>query len=88
VTDAVRRLVRKLGVNVPALRSLLAKAGWTAAQVVVAGISVDQLGLPLWAIAPFATALSTVKSYVAAHVGNPDTTKFFDGQTPPARKER
>jgi hypothetical protein len=68
--------MRKLGVNVPALRSLLAKAGWTAAEVVVAGVSVDQFGLPLWAILPAATALSAVKSYVAAHVGNPNSTSF------------
>jgi hypothetical protein len=76
----VKRLVRKLGVNVPALRSLLAKAGWTGAQVVVAGVSVDQLGLPVAWVAPVAVALSAAKSYVASHVGNPNTTKFFDGK--------
>jgi hypothetical protein len=68
---------RTVTITLPAFRSLAAKAAWTGLQVAVAGISVEQLGLPAWAIAPGAMFLSSLKSYVAAHVGNPTSTSFF-----------
>ncbi len=52
---------------------LAERIGWTAAEVVVAAISVDQLGLPAWAVMPTTIALAALKGLVARHVGTKGT---------------
>lgn len=49
---------------------LLERAGWTGAQAAVAVVSVEELGLPEWAVIPVAIGLAAVKGLIAKHVGN------------------
>jgi hypothetical protein len=46
---------------------------WTGAQVVVASVSVEALGLPEWAIVPATIGLAALKSLVARKVGDDDS---------------
>lgn len=72
-------------IQASALKSLAARAGWTAAQAAVGvllvwltdlgGASTDIPSQAWWA-AGAATALSAVKSYIGAHVGDPSNVKF------------
>jgi hypothetical protein len=55
------------------------RAAWTTAEVVVATVSVDQLGLPQWAIMPATVALMILKGLVARHVGRKDTAALAPG---------
>lgn len=57
-------------------RSLASRAAWTAAQAVLALVTVEALGVPLAWAPIFATVLSAVKSFVAGKVGDPDTVTF------------
>jgi len=59
-------------------RDLAARAAWTAAQAGLSIVTVEALGLPIWLAAPAAMVLSAVKSYVATHVGDPETVVFDD----------
>lgn len=52
---------------------LAERVGWTAAQVILAGVTVEAFDLPGWAVAPAAAVLAIVKGLVARHVGNPDS---------------
>lgn len=57
-------------------RDLLARAGWTALQAVLAVVTVETLGVPVaWAV-PVASALSMLKSYVGTKVGDHETVTF------------
>ena len=49
------------------------RVGWTAAQVVLAGVTVDVLDLPSWAAMPTAAALAALKGPVARRVGSSDS---------------
>lgn len=49
---------------------------WTAVQVGLAAVAVDQIGLPEWAIVPVGAVLALVKAWVAKHVGDPNTAAF------------
>lgn len=57
-------------------RDLASRAAWTALQAGLGVIGVEALGLPLWLAAPVAMGLSALKSYVATHVGDPETVEF------------
>lgn len=62
-------------------RDLLARAGWTALQAGVGLLTVEALDVPL-AWAPIvAVALSSLKSWIATRVGDPDTASF-EGANP------
>lgn len=49
------------------------RTAWTAAQAGLAAVTVEQLGLPLWAAAPVGAALAALKALVARKVGDPDS---------------
>lgn len=67
-----------------AIRALLARTGWTAAQAGIGALTgpelVNALGLPsAWqpvAMLAIASLLSAAKSFIAAHVGDPATVEF------------
>lgn len=50
---------------------------WTGMEAVVAAISVDQLGLPSWAVAPVAVGLAMIKTLIAKRVGDPQTAAIL-----------
>ena len=56
------------------------RVAWTAAEVIVASISVDQLGLPGWAVMPATVALAGAKGLVAKHFGRKGTAALAPGQ--------
>lgn len=58
------------------LRDLLSRAGWTALQAGLGLITVDALDIPVAYVVPIAWALSSIKSWVATKVGNPNTVTF------------
>lgn len=66
------------------LFDLLERAGWTAAQVLLSGITVEMFDLDPWLIVPIATALSSVKSYVASKVGNTNSVSTLPASLDPA----
>lgn len=55
---------------------LAERVGWTAAQVVLAGVTVEAFDLPTWAIAPATVGLSMLKGLVARHVGDPESASL------------
>ena len=58
------------------LRDLATRAAWTAVQAGLGVITVEALDVPVaWAV-PLAWALSSIKSYVATKVGDPNTVTF------------
>jgi len=57
-------------------RDVAARAGWTAAEVVVSAVSIEALNLPRELIPVAATGLSVLKSWIATKVGNPNTATF------------
>jgi len=70
--------------NVPGTRrsrrfwlDLAERVVWTAAQVALAGVTVDVFDLPSWAVLPAAAALAAVKGLVARHVGDPDSAAML-----------
>lgn len=59
-------------------RDLLARAAWTALQAGLGLVTVEAIDVPL-AWAPIvAVALSSLKSWVATKLGDPDTVTFED----------
>ena len=54
-------------------RDVAERVGWTAAQCALAGLTVEFLGLPGWALVPAAAGLAYVKGLVAKHVGDPQS---------------
>lgn len=63
-------------------RDLLARAGWTAAQAGVGFVTVEALDIPV-AWAPIvAVVLSSLKSWIATKVGDPDTVTFDLAEEP------
>ena len=58
---------------------LAERVGWTAAQVVLAGVTVDAFALPSWAVVPAAAFLAVVKGLVARHVGSADSASTLPG---------
>jgi len=69
-------LWNRLTITAKAFRSLAARAGWTAAQVLVAGVTVEAFDLPAAWVPVGAVLLSALKSFVAGHVGDPETATF------------
>lgn len=63
-------------------RDLLARAGWTAAQAALGLVTVEVLDVPVGWAPIVAVALSSLKSYVATKVGNPETVTFDLGHEP------
>jgi hypothetical protein len=63
---------------------LLERVGWTFLEAGAAGISVDALDLPGWAIVPVATGLAALKGLAARHVGSQYTaaTLTYSEDTP------
>ncbi len=55
---------------------LAERVGWTAAQVVLAGVTVEMLDLPPWAVPVVATVLAMAKGLVARKVGEPETASL------------
>jgi hypothetical protein len=49
------------------------RVAWTAAQVALAGVTVDAFDLPSWAVLPTAAALAALKGLVARRVGSSDS---------------
>lgn len=76
--------------NVPGTRrparfwlDLAERVGWTAAQVVLGGITVEVFDLPSWAVAPVAVAIAAAKGLVARHVGDPDSASTLPSEPEP-----
>jgi len=70
--------------NVPGTRrprsywtDLAERVGWTAAQVILAGVTVEALDLPPWAVPIVATGLAMAKGLVARKVGDPDSAALL-----------
>ncbi len=70
--------------NVPGTRrprrywvDLAERVGWTAAQVVLAGVTVEMLDLPGWAVPVVATGLAMAKGLVARKVGERDSAALL-----------
>lgn len=62
-----------------ALKSLAARAGWTAVQAALGVLTIaltTNVPSEVWYVTLIATALSAVKSFVASKVGDPNTVKF------------
>jgi len=66
--------------NVPGTRrprrfwlDLTERVVWTAAQVVLATVTVDAFDLPSWAVMPTAAALAMLKGLAARKVGSSDS---------------
>ena len=74
--------------NVPGTRrparfwvDLLERVTWTAAQVVLAGVTVEMFNLPGWAVPIVATGLAAAKGLVARQVGDHDTAALLPAST-------
>jgi hypothetical protein len=71
-------------ISTDALKSLAARAGWTALQAALGAVTVylssidpaSQPGSAAIVIVAVATVLSALKSFVATKVGDPDTVTF------------
>ncbi len=50
---------------------------WTAAQVGLAGVSVEVFDLPGWAVGPVAVALAGAKALAARKVGDPNSAALL-----------
>lgn len=57
-------------------RDLLSRAGWTAVQAALGLVTVEVLDVPVGWAPLVAVALSSLKSWVATKVGDPDTVTF------------
>ena len=60
-------------------KDALERITWTAAQAIVATVSIEMLDLPAHWIIPATIALAALKNLVAGHFGNPGTSAIGPG---------
>lgn len=78
-------LAQRLHLSKTFLRDLGERVFWTAAEVVIGYVSIDQVGLPKEYVPVATILLAAVKGIVARHIGDSNSAGI---PAPPIRRKR